>query len=157
MDFEDLNSALRSAINELGLERKIKERKCLSIWEEVVGDKLASVSQAEDIKNGVLYASAKDPIWAQEIFNLKGLIIKRINERMGEEIIKDIKVRAKPIKKRERKEREKEEREEELDEELLKEIDRIAGKVEDERMRSLVRSTLENYFKAKIDRGKRKA
>ncbi|MGC8843796.1 MAG: hypothetical protein ACP5QS_07635, partial [bacterium] len=73
------------------------------------------------------------------------------------EIIKDIKVRAKPIKRRERKEREKEEREEELDEELLKEIDRIAGKVEDERMRSLVRSTLENYFKAKIDRGKRKA
>jgi hypothetical protein len=152
MDFENLNSALRSAIREMGLEKKIRERECLSLWEEVVGKKLASASQADDIKNGVLYVSAKDSIWAQEIFNLKGLIMQKINQRMGEEIVKDIKVRAKPLKKKVKKEEEKKEEERELSKEILEMIDGLTAKIEDEKMRSLMRSVLINYYKAKIDK-----
>ena len=152
MDFENLNSALRSAIREMGLEKKIRERECLSLWEEVVGKKLASVSQAEDIRNGILYVSAKDPIWGQEIFNLKGLIMQKINQRMGEEIVKDIKVRAKPLKKKVKKEEEKKKEERELSEETLQMIDRLTANIEDEKMRSLMRSVLMNYYKAKIDK-----
>jgi hypothetical protein len=156
MDFENLNSALRSAIREMGLEKKIRERECLSLWEEVVGKKLASVSQADDIKNGVLYVSAKDSIWAQEIFNLKGLIMQKINQRMGEEIVKDIKVRAKPLKKKVKKEEEKKKEERELSEETLQMIDRLTAKIEDEKMRSLMRSVLINYYKAKLDKEQEK-
>jgi hypothetical protein len=156
MDFENLNSALRSAIREMGLEKKIRERECLSLWEEVVGPKLASVSQAEDIRNGILYVSAKDPIWGQEIFNLKGLIMQKINQRMGEEIVKDIKVRAKPLKKKIKKEEEKKKEERELSEETLQMIDRLTAKIEDEKMRSLMRSVLINYYKAKIDKEEEK-
>jgi predicted nucleic acid-binding Zn ribbon protein len=155
MDFENLNSALRSTIREMGLEKKIKERECLSVWEEVVGAKLASVSQAEDIRNGILYVSAKDPIWGQEIFNLKGLIIRKLNEKIGEEIVKDIKVRAKPLRKRKKEEENKEE-ERELSKEVLQKIEKLTANIKDEKMRSRMRSVLINYYKAKIDKEQEK-
>jgi predicted nucleic acid-binding Zn ribbon protein len=155
MDFENLHSALRSTIREMGLEKKIKERECLSVWEEVVGAKLASVSQAEDIRNGILYVSAKDPIWGQEIFNLKGLIIRKLNEKIGEEIVKDIKVRAKPLRKRKKEEENKEE-ERELSKEVLQKIEKLTANIKDEKMRSRMRSVLINYYKAKIEKEQEK-
>ena len=156
MDFENFNSALRSTIREMGLEKKIKERECLSLWEEVVGAKLSSVSQADDIKNGVLYVSAKDPIWGQEIFNLKGLIMQKINQRMGEEIVKDIKVRARPLRKRRKKEKERKKEERELSQEVLQEIEKLTANIEDKKMRSLMHSLLVNYYRAKIDKEQRR-
>ncbi|MBC7328375.1 DUF721 domain-containing protein [bacterium] len=150
MDFEALDSALRSAIRQMGLEKTLKERQCLRFWDEVVGEKLATLSQAEDIRKGVLYVSAKDSIWGQEIFNLKGLIIRKLNEKMGEEIVKDIKVKVKPQRKRKEKEIKKPEGERELDEATIRMIEKITEKIEDEKMRHLLRRTILNYYKARL-------
>lgn len=150
MDFESLDSVLHSALRQMGLEKKIREKQCLFLWDEVVGEKLASVSQAEDIKNGVLFISAIDPLWGQEIFNFKGLIIQKLNDKMGEKIVKDIKVRVK-VQKRERKTRVKKTGEEEaVGEEIIQMIDKVTEKIEDERMRQLLRRVIINYYKAKI-------
>lgn len=148
MEFETLSSALRSALREMGLEKRIKERQCLLLWDEVVGEKLASVSQAEDIKNGVIFVSAKDPIWGQEIFNFKGLIIQKLNAKIGEDIVKDIKVRVKPQRKK-RRLTVKKTKEEELEEETIQMINRMTERIEDEKMRQLLRKVLVDYYKAK--------
>jgi len=149
MDFEALDSALRYALREMGLEKRIKERQCLLLWDEVVGEKLASVSQAEDIKDGVIFVSAKDSIWGQELFNFKGLIIRKLNAKIGEEIVKDIKVKVKPQKKR-RKTAVKEVREEkELEEETIQMIDRMTSKIEDDKLRQLIRRVMMDYYKVK--------
>lgn len=149
MDFEALDSALRYALREMGLEKRIKERQCLLLWDEVVGEKLASVSQAEDIKDGVIFVSANDSIWGQELFNFKGLIIRKLNAKIGEEIVKDIKVKVKPQKKR-RKTAVKEVREEkELGEETIEMIDRMTSKIEDDKLRQLIRRVMMDYYKVK--------
>lgn len=150
MDFERLNSVLQSALQQMGLDKKLKERQCLLLWDEVVGEKLASVSKAEDIKNGVLFVSAKDPIWGQEIFNFKGLIMQKLNARLGEDIVKDIKVKVKPVRKRRKKKvRGAKEEEKELEEGIIQMIDRMTAKLEDEKMRQLLRRVMINYYKAK--------
>lgn len=154
MEFEKLNSALHFALREMGLEKKLKERQCLLLWDEVVGEKLASVSQAEDIKNGVLFVSAKDSIWGQEIFNFKGLIIQKLNAKVGEEIVKDVKVKVKHFKKKGKERVKKASREKELDKEIIGMIDRLTEKIEDEKMRQLLRSVMINYYKAKQEREK---
>lgn len=154
MGFEKLNSALHLVLKDMGLEKKLKERQCLLLWDEVVGEKLASVSQAEDVKNGVLFVSAKDPIWGQEIFNLKGLIIQKLNAKFGEEIVKDVKIKVKHFKKKKKEKIKNAKGEAELDNEIICMVEKLTEKIEDEKMRQLLRRVMINYYKAKRGREK---
>lgn len=150
-----MNSALHLVLKDMGLEKKLKERQCLLLWDEVVGEKLASVSQAEDVKNGVLFVSAKDPIWGQEIFNLKGLIIQKLNAKFGEEIVKDVKIKVKHFKKKKKEKIKNAKGEAELDNEIICMVEKLTGKIEDEKMRQLLRRVMINYYKAKWGREKK--
>lgn len=150
-----MNSALHLVLKDMGLEKKLKERQCLLLWDEVVGEKLASVSQAEDVKNGVLFVSAKDPIWGQEIFNLKGLIIQKLNAKFGEEIVKDVKIKVKHFKKKKKEKIKNAKGEAELDNEIICMVEKLTEKIEDEKMRQLLRRVMINYYKAKRGREKK--
>lgn len=155
MDFEELGEVLKRTAREVGLEKRLKERKCLALWEEVVGEKVAKVSQAVDIKKGVIYVKAKDPLWAQHIFNLKGLIIRKMNERMGEEIVKDIKIRAEELKEKKEVRKGKEQKpskEVQLTEEEKALIERMTRRLKDEKIRKLIQDLIEEHFKMRKEK-----
>lgn len=159
MDFEELGEVLKRTTREVGLEKRLKERRCLALWEEVVGEKVARVSQAVDIKKGVIYVKAKDPLWAQQIFNLKGLIIRKMNERMGEEMVKDIKIRAEELKEKKGKKgskrgkEQKPSKEVQLTEEEKALIERMTRRLKDEKIRELIKDLIEEHFKMRKEKG----
>lgn len=155
MDFEELGEVLKRTAREVGLEKRLKERQCLALWEEVVGEKVAKVSQAVDIKKGVIYVKAKDPLWAQQIFNLKGLIIRKMNEKMGEEIVKDIKIRAEELKEKKGVRKGKEQKpskEVQLTEEEKALIERMTRRLKDEKIRKLIQDLIEEHFKMRKEK-----
>jgi predicted nucleic acid-binding Zn ribbon protein len=85
-----LSDILAATLNQLGISAKIKQHEVLDIWEQIVGEQIARVATAENIRDGKLFISVKNSTWRNELLYLKQEIIQKINSRMNQEIINDI-------------------------------------------------------------------
>lgn len=77
-------------IKSLGIEKKVKQYEVLNKWPQIVGEKIASVSSVEKIRDGILFVRVKNNVWRNELLFLKNKIKKNIEEEIGSGIIKDI-------------------------------------------------------------------
>jgi predicted nucleic acid-binding Zn ribbon protein len=62
----------------------------VSWWPEVVGNKLSRVCRAVSLKDGKLIVEVKSPVWKQELLFQKRSIIRKINLRMGNNIVSEV-------------------------------------------------------------------
>ncbi len=85
-----IEGALKSLLQSLGLEKRIKQAKVVEIWAEVVGDQIASATRVLGVGNGTVVIAVKDSIWRQQLVFEKPEIVRRLNEALGEELIADI-------------------------------------------------------------------
>jgi len=81
---------LMATLKQLGLGTKIKQHEVLDLWSQVVGDQIARVTSAESIREGKLFITVKHSAWRNELLFLKQELIQKINDKMNQEIIKDI-------------------------------------------------------------------
>jgi hypothetical protein len=72
------------------LSFRIVELRAVSAWEEVVGDAIKEATQAQKIKNGILYVKTKSPSWSSELKALEISIKKQINSKVGAEVVREI-------------------------------------------------------------------
>jgi predicted nucleic acid-binding Zn ribbon protein len=72
------------------LESKIQQHTCLLVWDEVVGEKMASAAQPEFVRDGVLFVATKSAVWSNELTFYKREMISKLNSRVGKTVIKDI-------------------------------------------------------------------
>lgn len=89
-DPQNLGPILANLIKNMGFEKKLSELNVVKIWEEVVGEKIASISEAIKISDGRLTVRVPDPSWKQQLIYLKKEFIAAINARMGKAVVKDI-------------------------------------------------------------------
>ncbi len=85
---EDIKGILFETVRELGLESLV----VASIWEEVVGKKIARNSSPLFFKRGTLYVATSSATWSQELSYKLPEIIKKINKRLKNIKIKEIKL-----------------------------------------------------------------
>jgi predicted nucleic acid-binding Zn ribbon protein len=78
-----------------GLGRTIRVCRLLSLWHEVVDERIGKHTEAVKIRNRVLYINASTSTWANELSFLRMEMVKRFNEKAGEEAIRDIRFSAK--------------------------------------------------------------
>ncbi|MEP0767509.1 MAG: DUF721 domain-containing protein [Fimbriimonadia bacterium] len=88
-----LNDALPQAIRGMGLERQVRARAVVAKWRTAVGEVLARVSEATFLRSGILWVTVTDSVWQQELNMRKELIIARLNEALGAELVQDIRFR----------------------------------------------------------------
>ncbi len=62
----------------------------LSLWIEVVEPVVAQNTQCKDIKNGVLTVKVTNAALRFELLARKSEIIRRLNDRLGVEVVKDV-------------------------------------------------------------------
>lgn len=98
-DFSFLGDLVKSGIERVGLKGAVQEKAAADIWDEVVGEKTASVTRIEQIRDGIIYVNCRDSMWAQELHFLRPIIIRKLNEKLGAEIIKEIRLSGKGFKK----------------------------------------------------------
>jgi predicted nucleic acid-binding Zn ribbon protein len=79
---------------EHGIGGTVKLCGMLSLWEEVVDERVRRNASAIKIRNRTLYVSTSSPAWAQELSYLKKEIIQKFNEKAGKEAIKDIRFKS---------------------------------------------------------------
>jgi len=136
-----LHSALDRSLKKLDLEGKLREARCLALWEEIVGEPIASATQADSIKEGTLFVSVKSSSWTQELTFLKPEILRKLNERLGRKVVKEIQFKTRTLKK-EPKGAPAAMRaaapEIALEEEELKELEAQTAGIEDEELRASV-------------------
>jgi len=87
---ESLGSALTRMLEDVGIDKAVKQQKSLALWPEIVGTIISEVTTPKDVEHGVLTIKTANATWRQELFFRKRDIIKKLNTQIGEKIIKDI-------------------------------------------------------------------
>jgi len=85
-----VDEVLSSVLKQSGFEDKSEYLKIYKIWPAVVGEKIAENTCLESAKRGTLFVNVSNPAWMQELHFLKGMIIKKLEKKLGEGTIRDI-------------------------------------------------------------------
>ena len=72
------------------IARPLKEHKATELWPQVVSAQISKNTHPLMIKNGILTVLTASSVWAQELRYTKKEIIKKLNEKIGEEVVRDI-------------------------------------------------------------------
>jgi predicted nucleic acid-binding Zn ribbon protein len=85
-----ISESLRFLIKDLGFEKRIDQVKVINMWPDIVGENIAKISQAERVFEGILYVKVKSMTWRTELLFQKPKILERIAQKVGENVISDI-------------------------------------------------------------------
>ncbi len=77
---EKIGPILKSLLRNLGLDKKIEEQEALMSWDQVVGDRIDSISRVKLVRDGKLYVEVKGTVWMSEIQMMKIEIIEKLNK-----------------------------------------------------------------------------
>lgn len=93
-----LKDALESLMLRSGLAKGAAGHRAVDIWEEVAGPAVAKKTAAVRVAGDVLYVDVDSPVWASQLTFMKADLLERINSRIGEEVLRDIRFRSRSIK-----------------------------------------------------------
>jgi predicted nucleic acid-binding Zn ribbon protein len=79
--------------------QKLRESLALVYWARVVGAEGAAASEAESVRDGVLFVRTKSSVWSHELSFFKTEILRRLNRLLGGKVITDIVFRAQGLQK----------------------------------------------------------
>lgn len=69
----------------------LKEYDAVKLWPEAAGPEIAKRCVALGIKSGILYICVPTHVWSTELSALKKTLMRKLNERLGRDVVKDIK------------------------------------------------------------------
>ena len=81
---------LKNYVQENNLERKMNELDLIKSWESVMGKTVSRYTGNLYIQNSTLFVETTSPIVRNELLMMKEEIRVRLNEVVGEELIKTI-------------------------------------------------------------------
>ena len=85
-----MDELVEAVLKQMGLYQKFKEREVCNVWSEVVGQMIASRTKEVSITDGRLFVVFTSAVVKNEIMMVKEGLIKALNDRLGEQIVKDI-------------------------------------------------------------------
>ncbi len=99
MNYNGMDSAvplkvlLQKFLRESGLERTVREMSVPQYWRDVVGERIAQVSTVKYFEQGQLFIEVDAAVWRMELLARREEIRTAINERCGEETVREIIIR----------------------------------------------------------------
>lgn len=91
---QSIEKILKQVLRAMPHQKKVKRGMVLHYWPEVVGKKIEEVTR--DLRfegDGRLVAYVGNSAWRHEIHMNRFTIRKRLNEKVGEEVVKELVVR----------------------------------------------------------------
>jgi hypothetical protein len=85
-----LADVARQELTVLGLAERLREADIWRFWPEVVGPTVATRAMPLRIIKGTLTVAVSSGPWKQELGFLKGMMIEKLNERLGGDVVKEI-------------------------------------------------------------------
>ncbi|MFZ1731864.1 MAG: DUF721 domain-containing protein [Bacteroidota bacterium] len=88
-----LADVMQKALMQHGLDHGIREQNIFIRWEEIVGTAIAKQATPTRLHSGLLWVRVVDAAWRQELSLMRRELVAKINAALGEEIVKDIRLR----------------------------------------------------------------
>ena len=82
---------------------RIHESVALAYWPRVIGSQGAAASEADSVRDGVLFVRTKSSVWSHELTLHKPRLLQTLNRMLGGKVIHDIIFRAQGLKRQETK------------------------------------------------------
>jgi hypothetical protein len=88
-----IRSLLRRIFTAHGLAEEFREQEPLFLWEKAVGEQVARLAKPLRVREGTIFVEVESHVLAQELNMLKEEYIRKINDLLGEERVRDIRFR----------------------------------------------------------------
>jgi predicted nucleic acid-binding Zn ribbon protein len=85
-----LRDILNDFLRENKLDARLKERQVIESWEELMGRTIFRATKKIYIKEGKLFVVISSSVVRNELHMLKHEIVRKLNERAGEEIVTEL-------------------------------------------------------------------
>lgn len=85
-----LSDVLKDYMHENKLDQKMNELDIISSWEDLLGQTAARYTQSLRIESGTLFVKVSSPVFRNELIMMKEEIKRRLNDRAGTELIRQI-------------------------------------------------------------------
>jgi hypothetical protein len=85
---------LNAAYHGTPMEKRLKEGKIWLVWEPAVGRQIANRARPASFRDGTLTVAVSSAPWMQQLNFLKKRIIEKLNAFLGEELVRDIYLKA---------------------------------------------------------------
>ncbi|MBR4519911.1 MAG: DUF721 domain-containing protein [Paludibacteraceae bacterium] len=89
---QSLDSIIAEWIRANGLEKPMLEHRVVAQWAEILGPTIARYSRDLEVKDGMLRVRITNAALRQELFEQRFRLIQKLNEAVGGEAIKDIRL-----------------------------------------------------------------
>lgn len=76
------------------LEKRLREGKIWQVWDSAVGKQIAVQARPVNFRDGVLTVMVSNAPWMQQLNFMKKGIIEKLNRALGEEMVREIYLRA---------------------------------------------------------------
>jgi predicted nucleic acid-binding Zn ribbon protein len=83
--------ALRAALERAAPKTRLAAVQ--SVWEEVVGERLAAAARPVSEHDGSLTVACSDPVWAEELDLMQEQLRQRLHERLGDDAPRSLRFR----------------------------------------------------------------
>ena len=87
---QHIQVAIQNFLRKSGLNSGVEQQEALKLWGEIVGNKISKNTKPMSVKNGTLVIKTTNSVWKQELQIQKTEIIKKLNNRLKKNIIKEI-------------------------------------------------------------------
>ncbi len=85
-----VKALLEKIFRDKGLDGRLREFQTWIVWDETVGPQIAARARPLRIRDGVLEVAVDHPVWMQQLQLLKPRLLTQLNQRLGEEVLKDL-------------------------------------------------------------------
>ncbi|GLI37370.1 DUF721 domain-containing protein [Geobacter hydrogenophilus] len=85
---------LTEALRGKPAERRLKEGRIWLLWDEAVGERIASLARPVGFRDGTLTVAVANAPWMQQLNFLKGGIVEKLNTLLGGPVVRDIYLKA---------------------------------------------------------------
>lgn len=87
---QSLKITIDNLLRRYGIDNAIAQNNALNVWSEVVGKSVANHTEPERVEHGVVIVRVSSATWRQELYLKKKEIVEKINNKIGKNVIRDI-------------------------------------------------------------------
>mgnify|MGYP000144444292 CR=1 FL=1 len=149
---QPIHSILSETLKGLNLDFPLKTSLLLRSWKEIVGEPIAAQTQPYAIRNRILFVHVSHSVWIQQLQFFKPALLEKINQFLGEPLLREIRFKLGVIQERPSSPRTREWEGEKLNRRIKGEIEQLLKKIKDEGVKRSLMEVLINS--AKLERSR---
>jgi predicted nucleic acid-binding Zn ribbon protein len=89
-DAEPIGNLIRRYLRQQSLESPLNEQRLINEWHELLGPAICRYTENLYIRNQVLYVHFTSSVIRQELMMERKMLVQKLNERVGANVIIDI-------------------------------------------------------------------